>query len=116
MDETVGAALILLVIFGSIATIILGSIYLKNRNKERMTILAQGADPNLFKDDFKLSRNISMKFAVLFISIAVGILIGYIVESNFFIPEGVAYFSAIFMCGGLGLLIGSVIDKKDEKK
>jgi hypothetical protein len=53
---------------------------------------------------------------ILFISIAVGILIGYIVESNFFVSEGVAYFSGIFMCGGIGLLIGAFIDKKDEKK
>jgi hypothetical protein len=111
-----GAVLILLIIFGSITTLILGGIYLRNKNRERMAILSQGADPNIFKEDFKPSRNTSLKFGILFIAIALGILIGYIIETNFFVPEGVAYFSTIFMCGGIGLLIGAFIDKRDEKK
>jgi hypothetical protein len=112
----IGAVLILLVIFGSITSVILGSIYLKNRNQERMAILAKGEDPSMFKESFKPSKNTSLKIGILFISIAVGIILGFVVESNFFLPEGVAYFSGIFLFGGIGLLIGAIIDKSSSDK
>lgn len=112
----VGTVLILLIIFGSITSIILGAMHLRNKNKERMAILSQGADPGLFRDEYKAPKNSGLKIGILCIAIAVGIIIGYIIESNFFVPESVAYFSAIFMCGGIGLLIGSFIDKQEDKK
>jgi len=111
----IGAVLILLVIFGSLVTLILGAVHMKNKNKERMAILANGADPSLLKDDYKPAKNSGLKLGILFISIALGIILGFIFESNYFIPEGVAYFSAIFLFGGFGLLIGSFIDKSSEK-
>jgi hypothetical protein len=110
-----GAVLILLVIFGSIVTLILGAVYMKNKNRERMAILAKGVDPSMFKDDFKMSKNTSLKLGILFISIAIGIIVGYFVECNYFVPEGVAYFSCIFLFGGLGVLTGAIIDKVSEK-
>lgn len=111
-----GAVLILLVIFGSIVTLVLGATHLRNKNRERMAILANGADPNLLKDNYKPSKNTNLKLGILFIAVAIGIILGYVIELNYFIPEGVAYFSSIFMLGGLALLIGSVIDSMSNKE
>jgi membrane associated rhomboid family serine protease len=112
----IGAVLILLIIFGSITSVILGGVYLRNRNKERMAILQSGADPNLFKDDYRPARNTSLKLGILFISIAVGIIVGFIVQASYYLPDAVAYFASVFLFGGLGLLITVFVDKKEEVK
>ena len=111
-----GAVLILLIIFGSITTLILGAVHLKNKNKERMTILEKGVDPSILREEFKPVRNTNLKLGILFICIAIGIIAGYAIADIFYVPEAVAYFSSIFMLGGLGLLIGFYIDKKTEAK
>ena len=111
-----GAVLILLVIFGSITTLILGSVYLRGKSKERMKILEKGADPSIFNEEFKPVRNTNLKLGILLISIALGIIAGYLISDIYYVPEGVAYFSSIFMLGGLGLLLGFFIDKKTEPK
>jgi hypothetical protein len=111
----VGTVLILLIIFGSIVTLILGAIYLKNKNRERMAILAHGADPSLLRDNYRPAKNFNLKLGVLFVSVAIGIIVGYILDGNYIISEGVAYFSSIFLFGGFGLLLGSFIDYVSEK-
>ncbi len=115
-----GAVLILLIIFGSITTVILGLVYLRNKNKERMLIMEKEIDPEMLKTELKPSGYISLKVGVFLIGLAVGIIVGaLLVNYTFIFPdEQVSYFSSIFLFGGLSLILSNFIgkSKKDAVK
>jgi len=113
-----GAVLILLVIFGSITSIILGLAYLNARNKERTMIIEKGIDPAMFKEEDKTSKTILIRTGIFLIGLAVGIIVGGLAAANLygvFPYEGVSYFASIFLFGGISLLIGSYIGKSNKK-
>jgi len=114
---TLQPVFILMVIFGSI----LGIVYLSNRKKERMSVIERGLDPDKYLCN-KISTGQSLKYGLLLIGVALGILIGNILsvsESFVDVPEA-AYFSMIFLFGGLALVISHFLVKKqvntDEEK
>ncbi len=113
----IGAVLILLVIFGAITGIILGIVYLRNANKEKMAIIQKGSDPAIFNSEFKQSGNFALKAGIFLIGIALGIIVGHLMYyyTDAFHNENVPYFSSIFLFGGISLLIGAYIDKKNKK-
>lgn len=113
----IGAVLILLIIFGSIAGVILGLVQLTNRNKERMAIISKGADPSLFKDEFVHYSNLPMIAGIFLVGLAVGIIIGNLLyyRTNTFQNEAASYFFSILFFGGVSLLIATFIERKKRK-
>lgn len=110
------AVFIVLIIFGSIPILILGLVYLRNKNKERMAIIEKGADPSLFKEEIRPSTGLTLKMGVFLIGIAFGILFGSILADYLVaLPEEVSYFSSIFLFGGASLLLSSHIQRKINK-
>ncbi len=108
---TLQPVLILSVIFGSI----LGIVYLSNRKKERMSVIERGLDPEKYLCN-KTSSELSLKYGLLLIGVALGILIGNVLsvtESFADVPEA-AYFSMIFLFGGLALVISHFLVKKPD--
>ena len=102
--------LVLLVIFG----FIYGIVYLGVRRKERMTMLEKGADPSLFND---MKPGIAgIRYGLLLIGVAVGILVGNILDATTVLEEEVSYFSMIFLFGGLALVISYFLEKHQSKK
>lgn len=101
--------LVLAVIFGSIVTI----VYLSIRRKERMTMMEKGIDPSSFIPAKKANLS-ALKYGILLISVALGILLGkYLANTAMFqFEEEAAYFSMIFLFGGLGLVIYHFMAKK----
>jgi len=101
--------LIVAIIFGSLVTI----IYLALRKKERMTMLEKGVDASVF---FTTKKNNSqgLKYGLMLIGVALGILIGNIlaVTPAFMYEKEAAYFSMIFLFGGLALVIYYFMAKK----
>ncbi len=102
--------LIVLIIFG----FIFGIVYISVRRKERQALLEKGADPSIFS----IPKNYSatLRFGLLFVGVAIGILLGNILAVTTNLQEEAAYFSMIFLFGGLGLVINYFIEKQSMKK
>ncbi|WP_163714170.1 DUF6249 domain-containing protein [Mangrovibacterium lignilyticum] len=92
-------------------------MYWTTRHKERLTMLEKGADPRLFRTKMPNTTFFTMKLGLLFIGVAIGVLLGSILQSTTNLDEGAAYVSMIFLFGGIGLVAGYIIQsKKIEKK
>lgn len=86
-------------------------VFFTTRHKERLALIEKGADASLFATGKKNGSN-TLKFGMLFVGIAVGILLGSIIDKTTLLPEEVGYFSMIFLCGGISLIAFYYIDKK----
>lgn len=102
--------LVLLVIFG----FIYGIVHLGVRRKERQAMLDKGVDPGIFQD---LKPGIAgIRYGLLLIGVAIGILVGNILEATTVLEEEVSYFSMVFLFGGIALLISYFIEKYQSRK
>jgi formate hydrogenlyase subunit 3/multisubunit Na+/H+ antiporter MnhD subunit len=87
-------------------------VYFTTRTKQRMLQIEKGVDSSLFKTDAPKGNN-TLMFGLLFLSVGIGVFVGYIL-SGMGIQEGVAYNGSIFIMGGLGLLVYHRIRRKDS--
>lgn len=111
--EDLTPVLVLAVIFGSILAI----VYLSIRRKERMAMMEKGVDAAMFVTPHK-NTAYSLKYGIMLIGVALGILIGKILATTeaFMYEEEAAYFSMIFLFGGLGLVIYYFLSKKMNRE
>lgn len=86
-------------------------VFLMTRHKERIALIEKGADASIFSEN-KVSALSTLKFGMLFVGIAIGILVGNVLYENLNLPEGVAYMSMIFMLGGISLIVNFFIERK----
>jgi predicted MFS family arabinose efflux permease len=90
-------------------------IFFTTRNKERLALIEKGADPELFKSKADPnSGNKTLKAGLFFIGIALGIVAGYLLSEGG-MQETPAYFSMIFLFGGIALVVSHLLQKKDQK-
>ena len=91
-------------------------VHLTTRNRERLALIERGADPELFKQkEVPKSRFGNFKFGLFLIGIGIGIVAGYFLcEAG--MNESAAYFSMIFLFGGIGLVVSFLMQEKLEKK
>ena len=104
--------LVMVIIFGTILTI----VYLGIRKKERMVMLEKGVDASAFLT--KNKSDYSLKYGLLLVGVALGILIGNFLSNmpSFIDVQEAAYFSMIFLFGGLALVIYHFLAKKQIKE
>ncbi len=102
--------LVLCIIFGSIIAI----VYIGTRRKERMAMLEKGVDASVFFSKKTSSNEYSLKYGLLLIGVALGILVGNLLAASapFAEAEEAAYFSMIFLFGGMALLINYFVARK----
>ena len=92
-------------------------VYLSTRNKERMAMIEKGTDPKMFRiSSVKVSRFLTLKFGLFFIGVAIGVLMGNILNNTTTLEDGTCYVSMIFLFGGLSLVAGYFIQSKHEKE
>ena len=109
MSEAINAVLILGTIFGFIYAI----VHLNVKRKERMAMLAKGADPSMFHEKVRVKVT-SLRYGLLLVGVGIGILLGnFLVDNADFVPE-VAYFSMTFIFGGIALIISYFMGKRIE--
>lgn len=91
-------------------------LYITTRNKERLALIEKGADPSLFKTQADANSGYrNFKLGLFFIGIALGIIAGYFLKEGG-MEEEPAYFSMIFLFGGLGLVVSFLLQKKFIKE
>jgi hypothetical protein len=98
---------VLLIIFGFIYAIIALNI----RRKERMALLEKGADPSVFQEP-KSDKIAALRYGLLLIGFAIGILIGSLLELLTRMGPEESYFSMVFLFGGIALVISHFMGKK----
>lgn len=107
MEEFFAFLIIGLLIFG------ITYIYLFTRNKERMALIEKGASATLFNTGKKNGRSTwVLKLGLFLLGIAIGILVGAILDAKTVLAEEVSYFSMIFLFGGLSLVGYYIIERK----
>ena len=91
-------------------------IYLRKfENMERMSMIEKGMDPKSFRLNRIHDTSIALRASLLLIGAGVGLLMGYFLDSTFYMEE-VAYFSMLFIFGGLGLGASYLIEEKKIKE
>ena len=102
-------------IIGTIGIIIM-IIYLRRfENDERMAMIEKGVDPALFNLKKQRSTSLPLRFSLLMIGVGIGLFIGYFLDVHYGMDE-VAYFSMLFVWGGVGLGLAYIIEEKKIKE
>ncbi len=78
-----------------------------------MALLEKGADPSIFNIENSGSKYTTLKWGLILIGLALGLLLGRILEvyGIFDHAEEVGYFSMLFLFGGIALVISYFIEK-----
>jgi len=95
--------------FGMIVAI----VYIQARKRVHLTLIQHKADAAILKTD--KDANGALKFGLLMVGIAVGILLGNFL-SNSGIGDEVAYFSMVLIFGGISLLVYYFLMKNEANK
>lgn len=90
-------------------------VFLMTRYKERMAMIERNVDASLFvSKDNAISP--TLKFGMLFVGIALGILMASVVHTYSDLSMGIALLSMIFLFGGTSLILNFFIERKLAKK
>jgi predicted MFS family arabinose efflux permease len=98
---------VLAIIFG----FVYGVVQLSIQHKERKLLLEKGADPSIFQQP-KTQKVASLRYGLLLIGIALGIFLGSLMAQSSDMPEEAAYFSMVFLFGGIALVVSYFMEKK----
>lgn len=94
-------------------------IFMRNRHRERMTMLEKGIDATLLVKKPESTRANALKYGLLLMGLSLGLLVAFFIDLSILthIPEPPLYMGSIFLFGGLGLLAYYLImEKRDAKK
>jgi hypothetical protein len=90
-------------------------IHLFIRRKERMALINKGENPASLNGQYKPGI-MALKLGFLFIGIAVGLLLGAVLAELTTLNNESAYFSMIFLFGGIGLVLSHYMEKREIKE
>jgi len=91
-------------------------VYLRRfENAERMAMIEKGVDPSLFTKRQRGNTSGPLRASLLLIGAGLGLLIAYFLDRAYDMEE-VAYFSMIFVFGGLGLGAAYLVEEKKIKE
>jgi len=105
---------VMIPIFGTIGVFTMIIYLRKYQNQERMAMIDKGVDPQYFNVKSAWNTSGPLRASLLMIGAGLGLLLGYFLDRTFDMEE-VAYFSMLFICGGLGLGASYLIEERKLK-
>jgi len=91
-------------------------VYLRKfDNTEKMAMIEKGVDPTLFTKKSRSNTSGPLRAALLLMGAGIGLLFAYFLDRAWNMEE-VAYFSMLFVFGGLGLGAAYVVEEKKIKE
>ncbi len=85
-------------------------VYYTTRSRERLALIEKGVDASIFKIDPERKRLDLVKWGVFMVGLGVGVVGGFALSS--IMNEVVAFFTAILVCGGVGLIVAYFVVSK----
>jgi hypothetical protein len=76
-----------------------------------MALLERGADPSLFHEP-KTEKQHALRYGLFLIGLAIGILMGNVLEVSTELGPEASYFSMVFLFGGIALVVSHFLGKK----
>ncbi len=110
VEDAVLPIVLFLTLFGTIFGV--SAIYLKTRNRERLSLVEHGMDPAAFNNS---KRDPTLMWALLLLGIGLGLLVGYGLEQVMRMPGTVAYLSMTMLFGGAGLFLYHMLQRKQAE-
>lgn len=83
-------------------------VYWTTRTKERLALVEKGLDAGIFKG--QCSQLALVKWGIFLIAIGVGVVVGFALSN--IMNEVVAFFTAILISGGAGLIVAYAVTNK----
>jgi hypothetical protein len=109
--DILGIIMVIIAIVGAYIMI----VYLRKfTNEERIAMIEKGVDPQFLNGKKVFSTSLPLRASLLMIGGGVGLLLGHFLDREFYMEE-VAYFSMLFICGGIGLGASYLIEEKKIK-
>ena len=102
-----------IVSLGSFA-MIYGIVHLNIRKRERLMLIQAGLDPALFEKNAKPALT-AAKLGMLLVAVGLGILLANIIVKFNLMDREAAYFSLVFLFGGISLLVSYFLERKQLK-
>ena len=89
-------------------------VYWTTRTKERLALIEKGMDAGIFKGE--CSQYALVKWGIFLIALGLGVVAGSLLAGV--IEDVVAYFTAILVYGGVGLIVAYLVTSKlmDKKR
>ena len=87
-------------------------VYWTTRTKERLALIEKGMDAGIFKGE--CSQYALVKWGIFLIALGLGVVAGALLAGV--IEDVVAYFTAILVCGGVGLIVAYLVTSKLMEK
>lgn len=112
MDEILRDFLVSFTAIGAIAGILY--VILMTRHRERMTLMEKGLTPKEFNNSLAVI-SATLRFGLLMIGIAIGILLGNTVANRMDVPRQGAFSAMMLLFGGISLIISYLIEKSHYK-
>lgn len=101
-----------IVMFITLGTVVI--FIRKYMNDERMAMIEKGMNVGEFKGKDTNPTFYTLRLGLLLIGLGLGIICGGIL-APMFPQEEVAYFSSIFIFGGIGLIVAYVLENKKRE-
>jgi hypothetical protein len=109
--EILGVMIPIIAIIG----IIIAIIYVRKfENEERLAMIEKGVSPEFLNIKRERNTSLPLRLSLLMIGAGVGLLFAYFLDRTFDMEE-VAYFSMLFIFGGLGLGAAYLVEEKQKK-
>lgn len=92
---------------------VFGIVWVIANKNIKKSLIQHGADAKMLKMD--KDSNGALKFGLLLVGVAVGILIGELLATSTSVQDEVAFFSMTFLFGGISLLIYNAMVRRSSK-